>query len=103
MKTIIKIAFLSITVIISSCCPDYEITIYNGNYNQIEINNRKFAEFICEQNVFEEKGYFILSLDSGINKFKIIMNDGSIVDTSIFISGEVYLGVDLENKTLIGF
>ena len=31
------------------------------------------------------------------------MNDGTVIDTSIFIAGEAYRGIDLETKQIFGF
>ena len=103
MNKVNMLILIIISLVVYCCYSDYEFTIYNGNSNQIEINNKKLSEFVCDKVTSQRDTSYYLSLDTGLNKFHIIMNDGTLIDTTIYVGEELYLGVDLEEKTLIGF
>lgn len=104
MKKITKIfAIISLLLFLSSCCDDYQLGIHNGNSSQVFINDQPISELICDKSSSETDTLYFINLDNGTNRFKFIMNDGTVIDTTKIVYGEVYLGVDLENKSIWGF
>ncbi|PID56970.1 MAG: hypothetical protein CR986_09845 [Ignavibacteriae bacterium] len=104
MTITIRLLLIILTFVLISCCPDYDLTIYNGKSTQIKVNGNDLEEYICKVNSqTENKSSYTLALDVGNNIFTIQMNDGTVIDTTIVVGGELYLSIDLETKYLSGF
>ncbi len=99
-----RLLLLITAIFLMSCCPDYDLTIYNGEISQVKINGKDSEEYICKKNSQSvNQSSYTLSLDVGKNIFSIQMNDGSVIDTSVIVGGELYLSIVLETKYLSGF
>ena len=106
MSFFVKLSVLVVILALTGCGKhNISMVVNNAHEGKVFINNKPLKEIIYTASGTSEKdSLYFLDLEKGINQFRFVLSDNTVIDTLLdYRGGEVYLAVDLKTGELSGF